>query len=104
MDVEHAKKEKVSKNSENTVFVGNKPLMSYVTSTVMQLKTVPEVTIKARGKFISKAVDITEVIRKRFLKEQIPEIKEIKIGTEEYSQDSRQIKVSTIDIILANRA
>lgn len=95
-------RKKEGKIPDNTVFIGNKPIMSYVISTVMQLKnSSSEVTIKARGKFISKAVDVAEVVRKRFLKDQSPAIKDIKIDTEEYNLDSRIIKVSTIDIILA---
>lgn len=87
--------------NDNSVFIGNKPIMSYVTSAVMQLKnSSPEVTIKARGKFISKAVDVAEVVRKRFLKEHNLQIKNIEINTEEYTQNDKQIKVSTIDITI----
>jgi hypothetical protein len=48
---------------ENSIFVGNKPFMNYVTGVVMQFttKNASEVIIKARGKFISRAVDIAEV-------------------------------------------
>jgi archaea-specific DNA-binding protein len=77
--------------SDNSIFIGNKPFMNYVTSVVMQFTTkdASEVIVKARGKFISRAVDVTEVASKRFLPEQI-NIKDIQIGSE-----------STIEIILA---
>ena len=57
---------------DNVVFVGTKPFMNYVTSVIMQFTTKgqKEVIIKARGKFISRAVDISEVVRKKFLKDQ----------------------------------
>ena len=64
---------------EHTVFIGPKSFMNYVTGVVMQFTTqgADEVTIKARGKFISRAVDVAEVTRKRFLTGQI-KIKEIR--------------------------
>lgn len=89
-------------NEKNIVFIGNKQVMNYVTSAVMQLKTgSPSVIIKARGKFISKAVDVAEVLRKRFLKDLSLTIEDIKIDTEEYDKEGKTIKVSTIDIIIA---
>ena len=65
---------------DNAVFIGNKPFMNYVTGVVVQFttKSAGEVIIKARGKFISRAVDIAEVVMKRFLKDQI-QLKDIKI-------------------------
>ena len=58
---------------DSTIFVGSKPFMNYVTGIVMQFKTLQrdEILVKARGKFISKAVDVTEVARKRFLDENV---------------------------------
>jgi len=48
---------------DNSIFVGGKPFMNYVTGVVMQFttKNAKEVTVKARGKFISRAVDVAEV-------------------------------------------
>lgn len=92
----------VKDRQDNMVFIGSKPVMNYVTSTVMQLKNgSSEVTIRARGKFISKAVDVAEVVRKRFIQDLSPSISSIKIDTEEYSKEGRTIKVSTIDILMA---
>ena len=60
-----------------------------------------EVIIKARGKFISRAVDIAEVVKKRFLKDQNIKIKDIKIDSEEFeNKEGRKINVSTIEITL----
>ena len=96
--------EKTQKKTEDTViFVGSKPFMNYVTGVIMQFTTqnAPEVTISARGKFISKAVDIAEVVAKRFLKDQNISVKEIKINSEEFTnKEGKKINVSTMDIVL----
>lgn len=88
--------------ADNSIFVGTKPFMNYVTSVVMQFTTkeAPEVLVKARGKFISKAVDVAEIVHKRFLKDKI-DIKDIRIDSEEFTNDKgKQIRVSTIEITL----
>ncbi|MBW3012344.1 DNA-binding protein Alba [Candidatus Woesearchaeota archaeon] len=90
---------------DNSIFVGGKPFMNYVTGIVMQFTTkgADEVTIKARGKFISKAVDIAEVALKRFLKDEI-ELKEIKIDSEEFNnKEGKDIRVSVIEIVLKKK-
>ena len=87
---------------DNTVFVGTKPFMNYVTSLVMQFTTkgADEVFLKARGKFISKAVDIVEVTTKRFLKDQIA-VKDIKINSEGFkNKEGKDVRVSTIEILI----
>lgn len=91
------------KTDDNIVFIGSKPFMNYVTGVVMQFtsKNAKEVTIRARGKFISRAVDVAEVTTKRFLKDQNIEVKDIKIDSEEFTnQEGRKVNVSTIDIVL----
>lgn len=92
------------RTEDNIVFIGGKPFMNYVTGVVMQFTTnnAPEVVIKARGKFISKAVDVAEVATKRFLKEQNITIKSIKIDSEEFqNQEGKQVNVSIIEITLS---
>ena len=87
---------------DNTIFIGEKPFMNYVTGIVMQFTTkdASEVIVKSRGKFISKAVDIVEVTSKRFLAERIA-IKAININSEEFkNKEGRQVRVSTMEIIL----
>ena len=37
-------------SSSNEIFIGKKPLMTYVTATLVQLANEPTVVIKARGK------------------------------------------------------
>jgi DNA-binding protein len=89
-------------DKDNTVFVGTKPFMNYVTSLVMQFTTkgANEVFLKARGKFISKAVDVAEVTTKRFLKDRI-RIREIRTDSEDFkNKEGRDVRVSTIEIIM----
>lgn len=79
--------------------------MNYVTGVVMQFTTqnAAEVIIKARGKFISRAVDVAEVASKRFLNDQV-KIAEIKIDSEEFqNKEGRQVRVSIIEIILKRK-
>jgi len=98
--------EKKQRTAENIVFIGGKPFMNYVSGVVMQMSenNAPEVTIKARGKFISKAVDVAEVSRKRFLKEIKTEIKSIKIDSEEFkNKEGKTINVSIIEIIILKK-
>jgi len=80
--------------------------MNYVTSVVMQFttKNMDEVVIKARGKSINRAVDVAEVVRKKFLKDKNIEIKEVKIDSDELeNRDGRKTNVSTIEITLVKR-
>ncbi|MFW6383293.1 MAG: DNA-binding protein Alba [Nanoarchaeota archaeon] len=88
---------------DNMIFVGNKPFMNYVTSVVMQFttKNADKVVVKARGKFISRAVDVSEVASKRFLKDQV-KIEDIRIDSEEFeNKEGKQVRVSTLEITLA---
>lgn len=88
---------------ENSIYIGQKPFMNYVTSVVVQFttKNAEEVTIKARGKFIARAVDVAEVASKRFLKDNI-HVKDININSEEFkNQEDKEVRVSTIEIVLA---
>jgi len=85
----------------NTIFVGQKPLMSYVTAIVMQLNSgSKELSVKARGRMISQAVDVVEVCRRRFFAGKL-NIKEIAIGTEVLGDEGEKRNVSTIEIKLA---
>ena len=87
---------------DNFIYIGDKPFMNYVTSVVVQFTTkeAQEVLIKARGKFISRAVDVAEVSCNRFLKDQIA-VKDISIDSEDFkNNEGREVRVSTIDIVL----
>lgn len=83
----------------DTVYVGTKPAMSYVTAVAHQFDEGDEVTLKARGRAISRAVDVAEIVRNRFLPD--VEIASIETGTEELEDDSGSTRnVSTIEIRL----
>lgn len=67
---------------ENIVYIGNKPVMNYVLAVVTQMNSgVTEVILKARGRAISRAVDVAEIVRNRFISD--VDVKSIDISTEE---------------------
>ncbi len=92
--------EKGKKADNNMVFVGKKPTMSYVLACVTQFSSgLKEIHIKARGKAISKAVDVAEITKNRF--SEGTKIKNISVGTDEIkTEEGDKINVSTIDIAL----
>jgi DNA-binding protein len=81
----------------DTIFIGKKPIMAYVTAIVMHLTGSSEVTIKARGRAISEAVDVVEVCRRRFFEGKL-HVKKITIGTEQLGEEGQVRNVSTIEI------
>ena len=90
---------------DNCIFIGGKPFMNYVTGVVMQFttKNAADVIIKARGKFISRAVDVAEVSSKRFLDGTV-DVKGIVIDSEEFeNKEGKQVRVSTIEISLSKK-
>lgn len=90
---------------DNCIFIGSKPFMNYVTGVVMQFTTkgADEVILKARGKFISRAVDIAEVISKRFMDGTI-EISTVNIDSEGFkNREGRDVMVSIIEITLRKK-
>lgn len=96
-------KEEKAGEDTNLILIGGKPFMNYVTGVVMQFttKNANEVIIRARGKFISKAVDVAEITRRKFLKESVS-VKKIEIGSENFqSKEGKKLAVSTIDVTLA---
>ena len=88
---------------DNSIFVGDKPFMNYVTGIVMQFTTkeAQTVIVKARGKFITRAVDIVETSIKRFLQGKI-HVSSVRIDSEEIqNKEGKDVRVSTIEITLA---
>jgi archaea-specific DNA-binding protein len=87
---------------DNTIFVGNKPVMNYVLAIVTQFNGgAREVIIKARGRSISRAVDTTEIALNQFL--QNVEKKSILTSTEMVDTESGKTNVSCIEIVLVLR-
>ena len=87
----------MSNNSEDVIFIGKKPLMTYVTSTIVQLATKTNVVIKARGLTTAIAIDVAQVVIKKT--KPAFEIDSVLIGSESLvAADGRNRDVSTIDI------
>ena len=85
----------------NEIFIGKKPLMTYVTATLVQLANEPMVVIKARGKSITRAVDVAQIIVKR-MDMMGYKIGPVKIGSEAVqSPDGRIRNVSTIEVSIS---
>jgi DNA-binding protein len=84
--------------THDAIYIGKKPLMAYVTSTLIQLANQPSVTIKARGLSIGRAVDVSQIILKR-MENAGYKIGDVRIGSETVqSEDGRTRNVSTIEI------
>ena len=106
--VEEKKPEIESKDEEsdkqrNNIFVGKKPLMTYVNATLTQLSVTPVVTIKSRGKSITQAVDISQFIMKRM--DTVGYfIKDVRISSDSLkSNDGKSRNVSTIEIDMSHK-
>ena len=88
----------------NTIFIGKKPIMAYVTALMMQFTSGSnEVSIKARGRAISAAVDVVEVCRRRFFEGKL-HVKNITIATEQLGEEGQVRNVSTIEITVTKSA
>ncbi|MBT7473983.1 MAG: DNA-binding protein [Nitrosopumilus sp.] len=82
----------------NVIFIGTKPIMDYVSATLTQLSTRPTITIKARGKRITQAVDVSQMITKRMDAVGFV-ISDVRISSELLtSQDGKERKVSNMEI------
>jgi len=97
---------KKSTKKPEVVFIGNKPPMSYVLAiiTAFSSNSTNEITLKARGRSISTAVDAAEITRRRFLKDLT--VTAISIGTEEMPPregENRARMVSTMEIKLGKK-
>ena len=89
-------------SDENIVFVGSKPVMNYVLAVVTQLnkKDSENVIIKARGRAISRAVDVAEIVRNKFVSD--VSVQKISTSTETITRDDNSsANVSAIEITLA---
>lgn len=83
------------------MLIGKKPLMNYVVACLTLLNQgVNEIVLRARGRAISVAVDVTEMLRRVFMKDL--KVKSISIGSEEVSRENgEKISVSVIEITLS---
>ncbi len=87
-------------SGDNVIFVGKKPPMAYVLAVITQFTDgKKEVVLRARGRSISRAVDVAEIVKNKFFTD--AEVKDVKIGTEEMTnQQGEKVNVSTIEIVL----
>lgn len=83
---------------DDIIFVGKKPVMNYALAVVSQFNINDKVIIKARGKAISKAVDVAEVVQHRFIDN--IDVSKITISTEKLTSEYGEINVSAIKIKL----
>jgi DNA-binding protein len=91
----------MSENEDNNViFIGKKPAMSYVLACVTQFNDGrSNVVLKARGRAISHAVDVAEIVKNKFVKDSA--VDKVTIGTEQVSgEGGEKLNVSSIEIIL----
>ena len=84
---------------ENTIFIGNKPATAYVMACVTQFNSgAKTIVLKARGRAISRAVDVAEILRRRFMKDLV-EVTNIQIDTEQLeNSEGKLLNLSAIEI------
>ena len=89
----------MAQNTSKIVFIGRKPVMTYVLAVITAFKDNPEtVIIKARGRSISTAVDTAEVVRNNYLSNIT---NNVTLGTEKMDkEEGGNRNVSTIEITL----
>jgi DNA-binding protein len=76
----------------NSVLIGREPVMNYVLAVITRFGGgADEVNIKARGRAISRAVDVVEVMRRQLMPE--VKVKNVDIRTEQLasSVDARKV-------------
>ena len=101
--MEKVKKDVPEKREDsNIIFIGGKPIVNYVKSVLIQFnkKSSSEVIIKSRGKFISKAVDVAEIV-KRHMADQGVYIKKVDIASEHFETQDKKTNISTMEITLS---
>jgi DNA-binding protein Alba len=97
---EQARKRPTTPIPENTVLIGKKPIMGYVVAALMQFQRgANKAVLKARGGNISRAVDVAEILRNKFLPGSLV-VSKIEIGTERVGEGEKARDVSVIEIQL----
>ena len=89
---------------ENVIFIGSKPVMNYVLAVVTQFNGgADHVSLKARGKAISRAVDTAEIVRNGFIPN--ADVGDISIATEQIdTYNGEKTNVSTIEIKIVKKS
>jgi DNA-binding protein len=93
-----------SNSSRDFVIVGIKPIMNYVVACMTLFNAgASSIMVRARGRNISKAVDVVEMLRRVFLRD--VEVEKIDLGTETHTAPTgKEASVSTIEIRLLKHA
>jgi DNA-binding protein len=87
---------------DTSVVIGRQPMNDYVLAAMRLLNEGKECVIKARGRAISHAVDVAEVLKNRFM--QHVDVKNIIIGSERLpGPDGKESDVSNIEITLGKK-
>ena len=86
----------IVEETDNAVLIGRKPVMSYVIACLTLFNAGKNaIVLKARGRAISKAVDVVELLRRAFVKDLI--IKNVAISTEMVEREGRKSNGSTME-------
>ena len=85
-------------SGDEIIYVGSKPILSYVTAIVTALQRSDSIKVLARGRAISSAVDAVEVTKRSFITD--ISVDDISIGTERLGEGDAARNVSTIAITL----
>ena len=84
----------------NTVYIGKRPTMNYVMATMVILNKGVSCTIKARGQSISHAVDVAEILIKKFFPS--AKYQDIRLNTEQFNNENGRISnVSCMEIVIS---
>jgi len=84
--------------THDLIIMGTKPIMLYVSAILGKLASLPIVTIAGRGRRITQAIDVSQMIIKR-MKDVGYEISDIRISSDLLeSKDGRERPVSKIEI------
>ena len=84
---------------DNIVRIGKKSSMNYISACVTLFNNGKDrIIVRARGKVITKAVDVVEMLRRSFIKQL--KVKSISLGSDEIIIDGKDVKISIIEIIL----
>jgi DNA-binding protein len=88
--------------SRDHIIVGTKPTMNYVVACITLFNSgMSSLSVRARGRNISKAVEVVEMLRRVFVKD--AEVDDIKLGTDVHTPShGKEVSVSTIEIVVKN--
>ena len=74
----------------NTIYVGTKPAMSYVLAVITHFNesNTKTASLKARGRAITTAIDVVEIVRRKFMKDL--KVEKLKLEPKNYNETTEQ--------------